>query len=116
MKKVIVLFALALSLISVTASAQNGNGERYKQMLKDSLQFTDVQIDTVMAVRQVFQPQMRNIFMDQSMSAEDKKTKLADLNQQMRPRLKTVLTDDQIDKMEATQQRMRERRNSGGGS
>lgn len=114
MKKVIVLFALAFSLFSITASAQNGGGERYKQMLKDSLQFTDVQIDTVMAVRQVFQPQMRDIFTDQSMSADDRKTKLADLNKQMRPRLKTVLTDDQIDKMEAMQQRMRDRRSQGG--
>ncbi|MEO6329135.1 MAG: hypothetical protein ABIO55_09390 [Ginsengibacter sp.] len=114
MKKVIVLFVLAFSLVSITASAQNG--ERYKQILKDSLQFTDVQIDTVLAVRQVFQPQMRDIFMDQSMSAEDKKTKLAAISEQMRPGLKTVLSDEQIQKMEALQQRMRDRRNNGGGN
>ncbi|MEO6455545.1 MAG: hypothetical protein ABIN97_15805 [Ginsengibacter sp.] len=110
MKKVLV-FAMLFSLISLGASAQNGNGERFKQMIKDSLQFTDVQVDSVMAVRQVFQPQMRDIYTDQSMSADDKRTKLAELNQQMRPRLKSVLTDEQIDKMEALQQRMRERRN-----
>lgn len=116
MKKLIVVFTVAFSLLCVTTFAQNGNGDRYKQMLKDSLQLTDVQIDTVMAVRQVFQPQMREIFMDQSLSADDKSTKLADLNSQMSARLKPALSDDQIQRLQAIQQRMRDRmRNRGGG-
>lgn len=104
---------IAMSVFTVSSFAQGGGGggpERQKQMLKDSLGFTDVQIDTVMAVRMSFQPQMRDIFMDQSMSADDKKAKLADLNLQMRARLKGTLSDDQITKLEAFQQRQREAR------
>lgn len=111
---------IAMTVFSASSFAQGGGGggERFKQMLKDSLSFTDVQIDTVMAVRQAYQPQMRDIFMDQSMSADDKKAKLADINLQMRARLKGTLTDDQITKLEALQQRQRERmmRNRGGGN
>ena len=109
---------IAMSVLSVSSFAQGGGGggERYKQMLKDSLQFTDVQIDTVMAVRQAYGPQRRDIMMDQNMSADDKKAKMADINLQMRARLKGTLTDDQITKLEALQQRMMDRmRNRGGG-
>jgi hypothetical protein len=54
--------------------------------------------------------------MDQSLSADDKKAKLADITAQVRVRLKAFLTDDQITKLEAMQQRMREQmmRNRGG--
>lgn len=90
--------------------------ERMKQALKDSIGLTDVQIDSVMAVRQDYQPQMREIFMDQSGSADDKKAKMADLNLKMRARYKGFLSDDQVTKLEAYQQRQMERmRNRGGG-
>ena len=119
MKKLVFCMAIALTVFSVSSFAQpGGGGERMKQMLKDSLQLTDVQIDSVTAVRQQFQPQMRDIFMDQSLSPDDKKAKLADLNTQMKARYKGFLTADQIEKLEAIQQRMRERmmRNRGGGN
>ena len=108
---------IAMTAFSVSSFAQGGGGggERYKQMLKDSLNLTDVQVDTVMAVRQAFQPQRREIMMDQAMSADDKKAKMADLNLQMRARLKGTLTDDQITKLEALQQRMMRNRGGGGG-
>lgn len=116
MKKRIGLFILALSFLATNAFAQGGNGERYKQMLKDSLQLSDVQIDSVMQVQQAFQPQMRDIFMDQSMGVDDKKTKMADINMQMRPRLKAFLSEEQVNKLEAIQQKMRERMRDLGGT
>lgn len=118
MKKLFFCMLIAITAFSISSFAQpGGGGERMKQMLKDSLQLTDVQVDSVTAVRQQFQPQMRDIFMDQSLSPDDKKAKLADLNTQMKARYKGFLTADQIEKLEAMQQRMRERmmRNRGGG-
>jgi hypothetical protein len=119
MKKLVFCLVIALAAFATSSFAQQGGGaERMKQMLKDSLQLTDVQIDSVMAVRQQFQPQMRDIFMDQSMSQEDKRAKLADLNTQMKARYKAFLSDDQIAKLDAMQQRMRaaRMRNGGGGN
>lgn len=113
--------AIAMTVFTIQSFAQGGGnrGERMKQMLKDSVGLSDVQIDTVMAVRQEFQPQMRDIFMDQSLSPDDKKAKLADLSLKMRARYKGTLTDDQINKLEAYQQRQMERmrnRQGGGGN
>lgn len=111
---------LAMTVFTVSSFAQGGGGqqrmERMKQQLKDSIGLTDVQIDSVMAVRQEYQPQMREIFMDQSSSPDDKKAKMADLNLKMRARYKNFLSDDQLTKLEAYQQRQMERmRNRGGG-
>src|SRR5436309_452903 len=111
MKKVIVLFALAFSLVSITASAQDGNGgnrrEMMRQRLKDSLQLTDVQADSVSAIQQDFQPRMRSVRMDQSLSEDAKATQISAITQERRARLKSVLTDDQIARLEAMEQRMR---------
>lgn len=119
MKKILVCMVVAMSLFTVSSFAQGGRGgggERYKQMLKDSIGLSDVQVDSVMAIRQEFQPQMRDIFMDQSMSQDDKRAKIAEVNQQMKARYKGTLTDEQIAKLDAMQQRMMERmRNRGGG-
>jgi len=118
MKKLVFCMAVALSVFSVSSFAQPGGGaDRMKQMLKDSLQLGDVQIDSVMAVRQQFTPQMREIFMDQSLTPEEKRAKLAALTVQVRARYKAFLTDEQIEKLETLQQRMRGqmRRGSGGG-
>ena len=117
MKQIIVCMAICLSFLSLSSYAQQGGGgERYKQMLKDSLQLTDVQIDTVIAVRQDFGPQMKDIYMDQTLSDADKQAKMAVLKPQMEARLKGTLTDDQIVQLEAFQERQRaaRMRNRGG--
>lgn len=112
---------LAMTVCTVSSFAQGGGnrGERMKAMLKDSIGLTDVQVDSVMAVTQEFGAQRRDIFMDQSLSADDKKAKIADINMKIKARLKGTLTDDQIAKWEALQQRqmerMRNRQGGGGG-
>ena len=119
MKKLIFCMAIALTVFSVSSFAQQGGGgggqERMKQFYKDSLGLTDVQIDSLTAVRQAFQPQQRDIFTDQSLSQDDKMAKLKDLQAQMRLRYKNFLTDDQIAKLEAFQQRNRGMRRGGPG-
>ncbi len=80
-----------------------------KQVLKDSIQLSDAMADSVMAVHQQFQPQQREIFMNQSLSDDDKKTQMDALRLQIHSRLKTIgLTDDQIQKLDAMSRRMRE--------
>jgi len=120
MKKILALLVITLSVYSF-ANAQGGGqrGERFreamKQRLKDSLQLSDTKADSVIAVLQEFQPKQREIFMDQSLSQDDKMAKIKDLNTQRKEKLKTVLTDDQITKYEAMEQRMREQMRQGGG-
>ena len=122
MKKMLAgLTVLILSVCAVSANAQNGGGggqERMRQMYKDSLQLTDVQIDSVTAVQQDLRPQMRAIFQDQSMSQDDKAAKLKALNDQAAARESKFLSADQLAKLQAMQERMRARmrnRQGGGG-
>jgi len=124
MKKMLAgLTVLILSVCAISASAQGGGGggqmqERMRQMYKDSLQLTDVQIDSVMAVQQDLRPQMRAIFQDQSMSQDDKMAKMKTLNDQADVRYAKFLSADQIAKLHAMQERMRARmrnRQGGGG-
>jgi hypothetical protein len=120
MKKILFCLAIALAVLSAHSYAQQGGGgggARMKQMLIDSLQFTDVQADSVMAVTREFGPQRREIMMDQSMSQDDKTAKMTAINEQMKVKLKAFLSDDQIAKYEAFYQRMRANmRNRGGGA
>ena len=124
MKKILLFLAIVLSLNATKLSAQNS--ERMQQMqqawrtfLKDSVQLADPMIDSVMAVRTQYQPQMREIFMDQSASSEDKQAKMQSLRTEMEARYKSVgLTDDQVMSIRKHEdwmrQQMMNRRNSGG--
>ena len=123
MKKIVTILVLVLSVYGV-ANAQDGQGgqrgERFKEMmkqrLKDSLQLSDTQSDSTIAILQEFQPKQRDIFRDQSLSREDKMAKLKDLRTQRDEKLKTVLSDDQIKKYEEMEQHMMEQmRQRGGG-
>jgi hypothetical protein len=80
-----------------------------KQYLKDSVHLSDAMVDSVTAVRTEYRPQMREIFMDQSMSAADKETKFNDIRTQMEARYRTIgLTDEQITMIRDHDKRMRE--------
>jgi len=70
-----------------------------------------------------YQPQMRQIFTDQSISSDDKQTKMQSIRTEMETKYKAIgLSDNQIAMMREHDQRMREQmRNrmnkpSGGGS
>jgi len=104
MKKVILFLAIMISLAATTKSfAQNEQRmqqmqQAWKAYLKDSVQLSDALIDSVMAIRMQYQPQMRQIFMDQSASQADKQTKMQGLRGEMDVRYKSAgLTDDQIE-------------------
>jgi hypothetical protein len=114
MKKTIFFLVISLSLSAASPLfAQNDQRAQRQQMmkqyLKDSLQLSDALTDSVMAIRMEYTPKIREIFMDQSLSAADKESKIRDIRTQMQARYKTAgLTDDQIKKLADKEQRMRE--------
>ena len=114
MKKIMLCLLLTFitSAVTTTLFAQNGNGEQRQQAmrsyLKDSVKLSDALTDSVTAIGREYQPQMRDIYMDQSASMGDKQTKLQSLRTSMEARYKSAgLTDDQIQKIRDYQDRMR---------
>jgi LmbE family N-acetylglucosaminyl deacetylase len=121
MKKIVLILAIAVSLCATKTQAQNMQRmqEAWKSYLKDTVKLSDALSDSVMAIRSDFRPQMRDIFMDQSSSADDKRTKMEALRSQMDVRYKSAgLTDDQVAAIHQHEEEMRARmmnRNGGGG-
>ncbi len=123
MKKVILFFVVVISLNSTKLLAQNGGGGRmqqaWKEYLKDSVKLSDPLTDSVLAIRSEYSPQMRNIFMDQSASMQDKQTKMQGVRTEIEGRYKAAgLTDEQIQAIrsheDAMMARMRDRMNNNG--
>ena len=121
MKKIIAGIAVIIAVFSVsTLYAQQGGGGRMdpaamKQKLKDDLKLTDVQADSVVAISQEFRPKMRDIFMDQTLSQDDKTAKLKDVRDQQNKRVQAVLGDDLFKKYQDWQMKNRPQRGAGGG-
>ncbi len=129
MKKILLCLVITLSLCATSVFAQqtgktNQKEQRQqmmKQYLKDTVQLSDVIADSVMTLRVEFQPQMKTISKDQSLSADEKKSKMQELKTQMETRYKAVgLNDNQIKEIEDHDQRIREEMrnhmNNGNGS
>jgi hypothetical protein len=120
MKKFFILL-LTLFLFGTTTSlfAQNPGGGMQQMMhsyLKDSVHLSDALTDSVISIRKQYQPQLRNIFMDQSLSSDDKQAKMKDIRSEMESRFKSAgLTDDQIKMIREHEQRMREQMRSRNG-
>jgi hypothetical protein len=119
MKKIMMGLAIVLAVFSVSSLyAQQDPAARaaaMKQKLKDDLKFTDVQADSVVAIQQEFRPKMREIFMDQSLSQDDKKAKMAPINEQRDKRIQAVLGDDLFKKYQDWAEKNRPQRPGGGG-
>ena len=120
MKKIMMSIALVVAVFSVSAvyAQQQDPAARaaaMKQKLKDDLKLTDVQADSVVAIQTEFHPKMREIFMDQSMSQDDKKAKLAPINEQQNKRIQAVLGDDLFKQYQEWWQKNRPQRQGGGG-
>jgi hypothetical protein len=115
MKRKFTFIAFLISFFSVACFAQGGKKgmQQMKQELKDSLQLTDTQADSVEAIMTEFQPQIKGIMKDQSLSKDQKKQKIKPVKKQMVARLHTILSDEQIDKLERMQKDLRK---GGGGS
>jgi hypothetical protein len=121
MKKFIAGIALIAAVFSISTSyAQQGGGMRdpaaMKQKLKDDLKLTDVQADSVVAINQEFRPKMRDIFMDQTLSQDDKTAKIGVIRDAQNKRVQAVLGDDLFKKYQDWQTKNRPQRGGGGGN
>ncbi len=107
MKKIILSICFLFGALTfVTAQQGQGGGNtaermaQMKQKLKDEVKLTDVQIDSVMAITQAFQPKQREIRMDQSMSDADKQAKMKTLNDERAKRLESALGKETAQKVQ----------------
>ena len=107
MKKVVLSICFLFGALTfVTAQQGQGGGNaaermaQMKQKLKDEVKLTDVQIDSVMAITQAFQPKQREIRMDQSMSDADKQAKMKTLNDETAKRLESALGKESAQKVQ----------------
>lgn len=124
MKKRLTGIALIVAILGVTQlyaqDRQGGDPAARKaamiQRLKDELKLTDVQADSVATISQEFQPKMREIFMDQSLSQEDRKAKLDPIIDARNKRIQANLGDDLFKKYLEWQEKMRQQRGGGRGN
>lgn len=123
LKRMIAPFALIIGLLSFSPTyAQRGDTaamrQRQEAMMKkmtEDLKLTPVQVDSLTAIQKEFQPKMRDIFMDQSLSREDKMAKIQPLNDERNKRIQAVLGDDLYKKYQQWMQDNRPMRGGGGG-
>lgn|GEM_PF-1147498 len=115
MKKVILCLVITFSLTATKSvfSQSPGGGQMQQMMrqyLKDTVKLSDALTDSVIAVHREYMPQMRQVFMDQSLSVTDKEAKMQEFTTQMETRYRAMgLTDDQIKMIEERDKRLRER-------
>lgn len=108
------LLAMLLTGAAQQLLAQDGGRmqqrmEAEKKYLKDSLNLSDAMVDSVTAIRMQYQPQMRELYSDQSMSADDKQAKMKEMRKQMEARYKAAgVTDEQLKQIREHEMRMRE--------
>lgn len=117
---------MLIAFLSVTSTyAQRGGGmdtaamrqrmEARMQKMKDDLKLTNVQTDSLKAIYGDMQTQRRQIFMDQSMSREDKMAKMKPLMDAADKRTQAVLGDDLFKKYKDWEEQNRPQRGGGGG-
>jgi|SRR5882762_9983337 len=118
-KKMFACAALVVALFAFSSAAHAQRGdtaamrqrqEAMMQKMKDDLKLTPVQVDSLKAISADFQPKMREIFMDQSLSQDDRRAKMGPLNEERNKRIKAALGDDMFKKYQDWMQQNRPQR------
>ncbi|MEP7318804.1 MAG: hypothetical protein ABI921_08675 [Panacibacter sp.] len=111
MKKIIFCIVLIVSMYSINATAQDKGQDRaaFKQTVKDSLKITDAIADSVIAIQQKYRPQIMELRKNKTLSEDDKKAKTGALKTQQKTDLKRILTTEQLSKLEAIEDNMRDK-------
>ena len=108
MKKFFAILLFISAFFTVSVSAQNKMGAA-KQTLMDSLKVSETVADSIIAIRTQTMSQIKTIMGDQSLSQDQKKEKARPVKQQMRTRLKNLLTDEQMQKLQEMEMDMRQK-------
>jgi ABC-type branched-subunit amino acid transport system ATPase component len=98
MKRIIPAFAIIfMSLFVATSSfAQSDPAARQaemKQKLMTDLKMTSVQADSVVAINSSYMPQRREIFQNQSLSQDEKMSKMKSITAEADKRIQPILGD-----------------------
>ena len=93
-----VLVALVTSSFSFAQTAtqmgdQATHAAQMKQKLVSELKMTDMQADSVVAINMSYKPQIRDIFQDQSLSQDEKKSRMRAITEQADKRIQPILGD-----------------------
>jgi Spy/CpxP family protein refolding chaperone len=123
-KKLIACATLLIALFSVSSTFAQGGGrmdtaamrqrmEARIQKMKDDLKLTPVQADSMKAITMDQQGKMREIFMDQSASREDRMAKMQPIRDAANKRIEAVLGADLFKKYQDWEQANRPQRGGG---
>lgn len=110
-------FAFSQDSKSSTGLRRGGGGadnprmkEAIKQKLMSELKLTDVQADSVTVIQMESQKNMRELRKESSLSPEDKENKLTEMKAARNKKLKAILTEEQIGKLQEMMENMRKNR------
>jgi hypothetical protein len=121
-KKLIACAALVIGLVTANNASAQMRGdtaamrqrqEAMIQKLTEDLKLTPVQADSIKAIQKDLNGKRREIFMDQSMSRDDKMAKMQPLNEESNKRIKAVLGDDLFKKYQDWMETNRPQRGGG---
>jgi hypothetical protein len=127
MKKIILFLAIMVSLTATKTFAQNGERmqemqDQFKTFLADSVHLSSAMVDSVISIRNEYQPKAREIFKDQSATPDDRRAKMEALRTEIDSRFKSAgLTGEQINAIHnyegnMRKQLMKRRDDNGGGN
>ena len=123
MKRIILMLVVALICTAATAQNNEGRGgseqmrEMIRERMKKELKTTDAQTDSVLNIQQDYMRKSRAIRMNQTMTEDDKKKQMAELEEERSRQMKTVLDEKQLKKVNEfyeNRRRMREQRQGSG--
>src|ERR1700759_2567625 len=101
-KKMIACAGVVIALFSFTSTyAQRGDTAAMRQRqeqqiakMKDDLKLTPAQVDSLNAINRDYNPKMRELFSDQSMSQDDRRAKMMSMRQEQNKRIEAALGAD----------------------
>lgn len=109
MKKLVAILLFTSAFFTLSASAQKAKMNVSKQTLMDSLKVSEPVADSIISIRTQSMSEIKTVMSDQSLSQDQKKEKIKPIKQEMKARMKKLLTDEQIQKLQEMQMEMKQK-------